>query len=114
MFKKELLENQTNRFIRVAALIGGMMALAGAYTWYLNYIWKPKVIVKDVDYEKGTASIILNDTEVTVIGDNPFSAGGNWAVRLGSNRIDGKLIFDRLELTKFGNVVEYIVEKKKN
>ena len=47
MFKKELLENQTNRFIRVAALIGGMMALAGAYTWYLNYIWKPKVIVKD-------------------------------------------------------------------
>lgn len=113
MFKKELIENQTNRLLRVAALIGGMMAIAGGYTWYLNYIWKPKVIVNSVDYDKGTASINLNGNEVTVLGDNAFSAGGNWAVRLGSNRVDGKLVYDRLELTKFGNVVEYIVEKKK-
>jgi hypothetical protein len=113
MFSKELLESQTNRLIRIAAVIGGIIAIAGGYTWYINNFWKPKVVVKDIDYDKGTASINLNGNEVTVLGDNPFSAGGNWAVRLGSNRVDGKLVYDRLELTKFGNVVEYIVEKKK-
>jgi hypothetical protein len=112
MINRELIETQTNRLIKIAAVVGGMVAIAGGYTWYLNYIWKPKVVVKSIDYSKGTASLILNGNEVTVLGDNAFSAGGNWAVRLGSNRINGNVVYDRLELTKFGNVVEYIVEKK--
>jgi hypothetical protein len=112
MFNNQLIENQTNRLIRIAAVVGGIVAIAGGYTWYINNFWKPKVVVKSIDYSKGTASLILNGNEVTVLGDNAFSAGGNWAVRLGSNRINGNVVYDRLELTKFGNVVEYIVEKK--
>jgi hypothetical protein len=113
MINRQLIETQTNRLIRIAAVVGGIVAIAGGYTWYINYIWKPKVVVKNIDYDKGTALINLNGSDVTVLGDNGFSAGGNWAVRLGSNRVDGKIFYDRLELTKFGNVVEYIVEKKK-
>lgn len=112
MFNNQLIENQTNRLIRIAAVVGGIVAIAGGYTWYINNFWKPKVVVKSIDYDKGTATINLNGSDVTVLGDNAFSAGGNWAVRLGSNRINGNVVYDRLELTKFGNVVEYIVEKK--
>ena len=113
MINKELLELQTNRFIKVATFIGAFVAAAGGYTWYMNNFWKPKVIVKNVDYDNGIANLNLNGEDITLLGDAPFSAKGNWAVRFGNNRENCSVVYDRLELTKFGNVVEYIVEKKK-
>ena len=113
MVNKELIQLHTNRLLQVATIVGAIVALAGGYTWFKNNFWRPKVSVLNVDYTKGIATLSINGKESTLIGDSSFSAGADWAVRFGANTLDKQTFYDRIELTKYGNVVDYINERKK-
>lgn len=94
--------------IKIAAIVGAATVLAGAYTYYLNNIWKPNVEILTVDFEKGVALVKVGEKEVYVYGDATFliNTFGDWGIRFGSSR--GNNYYDRLELTKKGMVVEYL------
>lgn len=94
--------------IKIAAIVGAATVIAGAYTYYLNNIWKPTVEIVSVDFEKGIAVVKVGEKEVFVYGDATFliNTFGDWGIRFGSSR--GNNYYDRLELTKRGMVVEYL------
>lgn len=113
MLGDKIIDNgATSKIIKVAAIVGSIIAIAGGYTWYKNNFWKPTVKVDSVDYNSGVAQLTLNGKKVTLLGDAAFSATANWAVRFGGNRLNGDSYYDRIELTKFGNVVEYVDMRK--
>jgi len=94
--------------IKIAAIVGAATVLAGAYTYYLNNIWKPDVEVLSVDFEKAVALVKVGGKEIYVYGDATFliNTFGDWGIRFGSTR--GTNYYDRLELTKKAMVVEYL------
>ena len=95
--------------IKIAAVVGAITVFGGAYSFYLNNIWKPKVEIESVDFEKGLALVRVGDTQYTIYGDATFLINnfGEWGIRFGTsrNRTSG---YDRLELTKRMMVVEYL------
>jgi len=114
MLKEQVVSkaNATFRIIvEVAAVAGAIVALGGAFTWYKNNFWTPIIIVNSVDYDNGVANLTVNGTPMQLLGDTSYSAGGNWAVQFGIVYVNGKLQYDRIELTKFGNVVKYVAQQ---
>jgi len=106
MISKESLSKTTNHIIQVAAIVGAITVIFGAYSFYINNIWKPKVEVLSVDFIKGVAQVKIGSHIIDIFGDATFqlSNGGDWGIKFGST--NGK--YDSLELTKKGLVVEYL------
>jgi hypothetical protein len=102
------LSKTTNAFLQIAAVVGGVTALAGGYTFYLNYVWKPKVTVLDVDFINGIAHLQFGSKIIEVSGDTVFLLGGDWGIKFGSVYKDGILYYDRLLLVRKGMVYEYL------
>jgi len=101
--------SKTNEtIIKVAAIVGAITVIAGGYSFYLNNFWRPKIEVVLVDFAKGNAVVKISGILIPIYGDATFSVGGDWGVKLGSNTVDDKIVYDRLELTKKGMVVEYL------
>ena len=98
----------TNVLIQIGAVLAAISAIAGGYVFYLNYVWKPKLVVKSVDFEKGIAVLTFGTKSVDLFGDAIFSLGGDWGVRFGTNSINGNTIYDRIELLRKGMVCEYL------
>ena len=94
--------------IKVVGVIWGLTAIGGAYAYYLNNIWKPKLEVLKVDFDKAEAEVKIKNKTIYVYGDATFSLTkvGAWGVRFGSSKLNNK--YDRLELVKNGMVVKYI------
>lgn len=94
--------------IKIAAIVGAVTVIGGAYSYYLNNIWKPKVQIDSVDFEKGLASVRVGNTEYTIFGDATFLINnfGEWGIRFGTSKT--RPGYDRLELTKRMMVVEYL------
>lgn len=95
--------------IKIAAFVGAVTVIGGAYTYYLNNIWKPKVGVLSVDFDQGLAKVRVGSTEFDVFGDATFliNTFGDWGIRFGTTKGSARG-YDRLELTKKNMVVEYL------
>jgi len=99
------LNKTTQVIIKFAAVVGAITVIAGGYTFYLNNIWKPKVSVISVDFVKGIAKIKVGGSKIVdIYGDASFSIGGDWGIQFGKTNN----IYDSLDLTKNGMVVEYL------
>ena len=96
----------TQKIIEIAAVIGAITVIIGGYSFYINNFWKPKVQIVSVDFTKGTAEVKVGTSVIDIYGDALFqvSSGGNWGIKFGST--NG--VYDSLELTKNGMVVEYL------
>ena len=106
---KAYLSKTSDVLIKGAAIIGAITVIAGAYSFYLNNIWKPKVTIAEVDFEKGTAKVTVADKTYDIFGDATFLINnfGDWGIRFGTSKLNPTK-YDRLELTKKGMVVEYL------
>lgn len=102
---------KTNEIIiKVAAVIGAITVIAGGYTFYLNYLWKPKVEVVSVDFNQGVLQFKFQGKTVQIYGDSNYYLAGDWAIQLGSTKASGEVKYDRIQLLKKGMVVEYITK----
>lgn len=94
--------------IKIAAVVGAVTVIAGAYSYYLNNVWRPDVEVISVDFNKAIAKVKVGKKELYIYGDATFliNSVGDWGIRFGSSKSSN--FYDRLELTKKGMVVEYL------
>lgn len=105
------LTRTTDIFLKTAAIIAGVTALAGGYAFVLNYVWKPKVEVISADYDTGKATIRVGSLFIKIIdisGDTIYQLSGDWGVRFGSVLQGGKTVYNRIELVRKGMVVQYL------
>ena len=98
------------RLLEIAGIIIAITSIAGGWSWYLNNLWQPKVIVQEVDFKNGNAKIKVGRQEYEIFGNANFSISkfGDWGVRFGTSEIEGNMVYDRLELTKNNLVQEYL------
>ena len=107
------LTRTTDIFLKTAAIIAGVTALAGGYAFFLNYVWKPKVVVASADFVNGKATLKVGTIFIKVIditGDTIYQLAGDWGVRFGSVLQGSKLVYNRIELVRKGMVVEYLTK----
>ena len=102
------LSKTTNVLLQIAAVVGAITVLAGGYTFYLNYIWKPKVQVLEVNFNEATAKLKFGRKTLELEGDALFLLGGDWGVKFGSTTKAGSTMYDRIELIRKGMVYEYL------
>jgi len=107
------LSRTSDVFLKTAAIIAGVTALAGGYAFFLNYVWKPKVVVVSADFINGKATLKVGTIFIKVIditGDTIYQLAGDWGVRFGSVLQGSKLVYNRIELVRKGMVVEYLTK----
>ena len=101
----------TNVLIKVAAIGAAVISIGAAYTFFLSYLYKPKIEVVEVDFENGTAKMKISgffqDT-IEINGETTYSIAGDWGIRLGSINIQGVTKYNRIELVRKNMVVEYL------
>jgi hypothetical protein len=100
-----------NVLLKVAGIVGAITVIAGGYTFYLNHLWKPKIEVLEVDFEKGKAKVKMGGNWGKILdidGDTLFLLAGDWGIKFGTILQDGKTVYDRLELVRKGMVYEYL------
>lgn len=106
---KDKLAKQTNTLIKVAAIFAAITAIAGGYNFFVNNVWKPSIKVLSVDFDRGVATLQLPfGKQIQMIGSSEFLIGGDWGVKFGTTVVNGRTMYDRIELVKKGMVVEYL------
>lgn len=98
----------TNVLLQIAAVVGAITVLAGGYTFYLNYVWKPTITVEEVDYNQAFARLKFGSKIIDLEGDSTFLLGGDWGIKFGSTNKNGATVYDRLELVRKNMVYEYL------
>lgn len=97
--------------LKAASIGAAVLAIVSVYSFYMNNIWKPKVDVKEVDFEKGVAKIEVNGKPFVLRGDSPFLIKFDWGIKFGFTfRPDGKRVYDRIEILK-RNMVEKVIRE---
>ena len=91
--------------LKVAAISAAALAVVNVYSFYKNNIYHPKVEVKEVDFAKGTAKLIIDGKPKTIRGDSSYLIGNDWSIQLGAtfSSNNGRK-YDRIEVLKRGNV----------
>lgn len=97
----------TEIIVKVAAVIGAITVISGAYSFYLNNIWKPKIKVSEVNFDLGTAEIEFKGNKIRLNGDDVRYLKGDWGVKMGSNSGG----YSNIALIKNGMVIEHIINK---
>lgn len=106
-------EKESKIVLKVVAVATIITALGGAYYFFVNNIWKPKIKVLSVDFENGFAKIQMPFGRIVdIYGDSQFLVGGAWGVRFGTINKDGKNSYENLQLLKNGLVDEYLDTSK--
>ena len=106
-------ENESKLVLKIVAVATVITALAGAYYFFVNNVWKPKVKVLSVDFANGFATLELPfGRKVDIYGDSQFLIGGDWGVRFGTVIKSGKVSYENLQLLKHGLVDEYLDTSK--
>jgi hypothetical protein len=106
-------EEGSKLVLKVVAIATVITALAGAYYFFVNNVWKPSVKVISVDFENGFATVEMPfGKEVDIYGDSQFLIGGEWGVKFGTVNKGGKLSYENLQLLKRGLVAEYLDTSK--
>jgi|APGre2960657505_1045072.scaffolds.fasta_scaffold126617_2 hypothetical protein len=105
------LSKGTDIIIKIAGIVVAITALGAGYNFVLNYLWKPKIEILDVNYIEGTATIrvkSLFSQTISINGENIYQIAGEWGIRFGTILNNGELKYNRLELVRKDMVVEYI------
>jgi len=99
-------------FLLKAASIGAaILGVVAVYTFYKNNLWHPKVEVKDVDYDKGIANLLINGRPFVLRGDSAYLIAYDWGIRFGfTPKPDGRRVYDRIEILK-RNMVHQVIRK---
>ena len=101
----------TDVLLKGAAIAAAVVSLGAAYTFFMSYIYKPKLEVIEVDFGLGTARIKILGIFPQIIaidGDTTYQIVGDWGVRLASTVIGGQSKYNRIELVRKNMVVEYL------
>jgi hypothetical protein len=103
------LEKENKLILKVVAFATVITALAGAYFFLVNNVWKPNVIVLEADFENGFATLELPfGKKLEINGSSEFLVLGDWGVKFGTKIIDGKTSYENIQLLRKGLVVEYL------
>lgn len=103
------LEKENKLVLKVVAFATLITALAGAYFFLVNNVWKPNVIVLEADFENGFATLELPfGKKLEINGSSEFLVLGDWGVKFGTKIIDGKTTYENIQLLRKGLVVEYL------
>jgi hypothetical protein len=105
---KVQLSKTTNVLLSVAGVVGAITIIAGGYTWYMNNLWRPKIVIDSVDFNNGIAKLKHRNKDIELNGDSTYWLNADWGVRFGSIKKANQNIYNRLELVNKGMVVEYI------
>jgi len=93
------ISNRTSALNKLIAVFGPIAILIGGGVWYMNNVWRPKVTLTTVDYEKQTATLNINGKDRVLYAGSTVSAGFGWGVRFGnSSYLEEK--YDRIEVVK--------------
>lgn len=102
-------ERESKLVLKVVAVATIITALAGAYYFFVNNVWKPKLKVLSVDFTNGFATIEMPfGKKVDIYGDAQFLVGGDWGVKFGTINKGGKVSYENLQLLKRNLVEEYL------
>lgn len=86
----------------IITIFGSVTVIGGAYWFYRNNIWKPKVTIKSLDHQSKRAVIDVNGKEKIINGStDTIGIGGDWGVRY-STEVDG------VEVVRNNLVHEYV------
>jgi hypothetical protein len=108
-------QKESKLVLKVVAVATVITALAGAYYFFVNNVWKPKVKVLSVDFANGFATIEMPfGRKVDIYGDSQFLIGGDWGVKFGTVNKSGKTSYENLQLLKRNMVEEYLDTSKFN
>jgi copper chaperone CopZ len=107
-FQQIKISKASDTLIKVASIVGAIVVIAGAYSFYINNFYVPNVELVDVDLEKGTANIKYKNTIIPLQGDSTFLITGSWGVRFNNINIDGSSHYSKIELLKNGMVYTYL------
>jgi len=103
------LERENKLILKVVVFATVITALAGAYFFLVNNVWKPNVIVLEADFENGFATLELPfGKKLEINGGSEFLVLGDWGVKFGTKIIDGKTSYENIQLLRKGLVVEYL------
>ena len=103
------LERENKLILKVVAFATVITALAGAYFFLVNNVWKPNVIVLEADFENGFATLELPfGKKLEINGSSEFLVLGDWGVKFGTKIIDGKTTYENIQLLRKGLVVEFL------
>jgi hypothetical protein len=105
----EVFQKEKEIVLKVVAVATVITALAGAYYFFVNNVWKPKVKVLSVDFDNGFATIEMPfGKKVDIYGDSQFLIGGDWGVKFGTVNKGGKVSYENIQLLKRNLVEEYL------
>lgn len=103
------LQEQNKIILKAVAFATVITALAGAYFFVVNNVWKPKIVILDADLNNGFATLKLPFGKIIKInGSSEFLIKGDWGVKFGTILKDGKQSYENIQLLKKGMVVEYL------
>lgn len=90
--------------IKVAAVVGALTVLGGAYNFYRTNIWRPNVTVLDFDSSTGKATVKVGFKTLHIEGAQTYLIGADWGVRFGSEQVGGRNMYNSIELIKKGMI----------
>lgn len=93
------ISRRTSLLNKVVAVFGPIAIAIGGVLWYFNNVWRPKVNLVTVDYEKQTATLNINGKDRVLYAGSTISAGFGWGVRFGNSSYMNDN-YDRVELVK--------------
>lgn len=97
--------------LKAASIGAALLGLVGVYSFYMNNVWKPDIVVKKVDFANGLAEIEINGEPLSLKGDSTYLIRFDWGVRLGFTfNAQGKRVYDRIEVIKRG-MVDRVIRK---
>lgn len=108
---KVKLSRGTDVLIKGAAIAAAIVSLGAGYSFFMSYVYKPKLEVIEVDFGIGKARIRVLGIFPQIIeidGDTTYQIVGDWGVRLASTIIGGTSKYNRIELVRKNMVVEYL------
>jgi len=106
-------EKESKLVLKIVAVASVITALGGAYYFFVNNVWKPKIKIISLDFENGFAKIQMPFGRIVdIYGDSQFLIGGAWGVRFGTITKNGKNSYENLQLLKNGLVEEYLDTSK--
>lgn len=97
--------------LKAASIGAAVLAIISVYSFYMNNVWQPKVLVKSVDFEKGIANIEVDGKPFILRGDSPFLIKFDWGIKFGfTYKPTGQRVYDRIEILK-RNMVHKVIRE---
>lgn len=105
---KTTLSKTNSALLKVAAISTAVLGIFGLWSFYKNEIWKPTIIIKNVDFATGVANLNIDGKDFVLRGDSTYLIAYNWGIRFGYTYNHDSRAYDRIELTKNGMVKQVI------